>query len=267
MYLAGQLPYGPPSGNTGGVPNFVGDSPLFGDSGDPAPGTDPSGGEANTQNTYLVPGGGTQVVNPTIATGNGIVQTPITSPGLRTRFGKLPASAADSCSSGGGHGLSGFGAMDAATFQAHYGYPPPDPATCLEIQCGTLSQAAAGMQLVEDCADFGYAGVKSCADPACDCPAPPAPKSIVTASPPSSIPGPPAGYVPPRQSLPCGSYAASNVLPMLANDAGRGMGECCQSGYQAYQSDQVGSAPDSSAFLWLAAGVLLLMLTPGGGGR
>jgi hypothetical protein len=249
MYLAGQLPYGPPSTNVGGQLNFDGDSPLFGDSvGDPPPAVDPSGGAANTQNTYVVPGGGQQVVNPSIATANGIVQPPITSPASRTRFQKLPAGARDSC----GSGLSGFGAVD--------------PATCLEIQCGTLSQEAAGMSLIVECADAGYAGVKSCVDPACSCPAPPAPQSVTRAAPPSSVPGPPAGYVPPSIETPCGGYAASSVLPMLQNNAGRGMGDCCQSGYQQFQSNQVGG-DSSNAFLWLAAGVILLMLTPSGGSK
>jgi hypothetical protein len=53
---------------------------------------------------------------------------------------------------------------------------------------------------------------------------------------------------------------------MLANDAGRGMGACCQSGYQSYQTNQV-ATPDSSLAWWVIGGVLLLMLTPSGSSR
>lgn len=257
MYLAGQLPYGPESTNTGGIPNFTGQDILLDDvmtlaPADSVPASSPaSGSGTNQQNTYLLPGGSPDVVPASIANGNGIVQYPVTSPGSRTRFQKLPGSPVDSCGGGsGGGGLSGLGAVD--------------PATCTAIQCGTISQASAGMSLIEACADAGYAGVKACTDPACDCPAPPAPQSIISASPPAvASPAPPAGYVTPSMNTTCGGYAASSVLPMLANNAGRGMGSCCQSGYQQYQSNQV-SQPDNSLFWWLAAGVALLMLTPGG---
>lgn len=155
--------------------------------------------------------------------------------------------------------------MDPAVFAEHFGHAAPDPATCLQIQCGTLSQANAGMPLVEDCANFGYSGVKACTDPACDCPPAPTPKTLLSAAPPSAPPHPPAGYITPRGSVdtPCGGYAASSALPMLQDQVGRGMGACCQSGYQQYQSDQV-AGPDNSGMWWIVAGAILLMLTPSG---
>jgi hypothetical protein len=254
MYLPGQLPYGPPSTNQGGVANLDGDlGPLL-TSADPSSVSDPSGGPTNTQTTYLLPGAGNQIVNPSIATGNGIVQTPITSPGSRTRFQKLPASAADSCSQGSG--LSGLG--DGA-----------DPATCLSIQCGTLPQDVAGIDLIVACAADGYAGVKACTDPGCSCPPSPTPQSIIAAAPPASAPATPAGYVTGAAAPiaePCGGYGASSALAMLASQAGRGMGACCQSGYQPYQTNTA-AAPAPALGWWIVGGILLLMLTPSGSGR
>lgn len=43
----------------------------------------------------------------------------------------------------------------------------PDPATCIKIQCGAISQSEAGPNLLVDCATAGFAGVRSCADPMC----------------------------------------------------------------------------------------------------
>jgi len=251
MYLPGQLPYGPPSSNQGGWPNLDGDTGPLLTSPTNNGVSDPSGGSANTQTTYLLPGAGAQVVNPSIATGNGIVQTPITSPGSRTRFQKLPASAADSC----GGGMNGLG--DA------------DPATCLAIQCGTLPQDVAGIDLIVACADSGYAGVKACTDPGCSCPPSPAPQSIIAAAPPAAAPATPAGYVTGAAAPiaePCGGYGASSALAMLASQAGRGMGACCQSGYQPYQTNTA-AAPAPALGWWIVGGILLLMLTPSGSGR
>lgn len=61
----------------------------------------------------------------------------------------------------------GMGAVDPDTFEARYGRVEPDRATCLRIQCGGISQDQAGMQLIQDCANAGYAGARSCMDPAC----------------------------------------------------------------------------------------------------
>jgi hypothetical protein len=61
----------------------------------------------------------------------------------------------------------GMGAVAPDVFLARYSRPEPDRATCLQIQCGGISQAQAGMQLIQDCANAGYAGVRSCMDPAC----------------------------------------------------------------------------------------------------
>jgi hypothetical protein len=266
MYLPGQLPYGPQSSNQGGQANLDGNMAPLLTSADLTGLTDPSGGPNNTEATYLLPGAGNQIVNPSIATGNGIVQTPITSPASRTRLTKIPGNGSDSC----GAGLSGLGdGISAAAYLAQYGRTAPDPETCLQIQCGTISQDEAGLDLIAACADFGYAGVKACVDPGCNCPPSPSPQSIIAAAPPSAPPNVP-GYVPitgaAPVATPCGGYAASSVLPMLANDAGRGMGACCQSGYQSYQTNQV-AAPDSSLAWWVIGGAILLMLTPSGSGR
>jgi hypothetical protein len=61
----------------------------------------------------------------------------------------------------------GMGAVAPDVFEARYSRPEPDRATCLRIQCGGISQDQAGMQLIQDCANAGYAGVRSCMDPAC----------------------------------------------------------------------------------------------------
>jgi hypothetical protein len=64
-------------------------------------------------------------------------------------------------------GCGGLGAVDPGQFEARYGYGEPDAATCLRIQCGGISQDEAGMKLIQDCANAGYAGARSCADPVC----------------------------------------------------------------------------------------------------
>jgi hypothetical protein len=71
----------------------------------------------------------------------------------------------------------GMGAVAPDVFEARYNRPEPDRATCLQIQCGGISQDQAGMQLIQDCANAGYAGVRSCMDPACSpwCSSGPAP--------------------------------------------------------------------------------------------
>ena len=61
----------------------------------------------------------------------------------------------------------GMGALDPGQFEARYGHPEPDESTCLQIQCGAISQAAAGMSLVMDCANAGWAGARSCSDVQC----------------------------------------------------------------------------------------------------
>jgi hypothetical protein len=61
----------------------------------------------------------------------------------------------------------GMGAVDPGQFEAQYGHPEPDASTCVQIQCGAISQTQAGMQLIVDCANAGYSGVRSCFDPAC----------------------------------------------------------------------------------------------------
>lgn len=61
----------------------------------------------------------------------------------------------------------GLGAVDPGQFEAQYGRPEPDESTCLQIQCGAISQAQAGMSLVVDCANAGWSGARSCSDPLC----------------------------------------------------------------------------------------------------
>ena len=61
----------------------------------------------------------------------------------------------------------GMGAVDPGVFESRYGRPEPDESVCLQIQCGAISQNAAGMQLISDCANAGWAGARSCIDPAC----------------------------------------------------------------------------------------------------
>jgi hypothetical protein len=39
--------------------------------------------------------------------------------------------------------------------------------TCLQIQCGAISQSQAGMDTIMACARAGHVGVRSCFDPAC----------------------------------------------------------------------------------------------------
>jgi hypothetical protein len=43
---------------------------------------------------------------------------------------------------------------------------PPNPETCLKIQCGAMTQAEAGDEL-RNCTFGGFQGVRSCADPLC----------------------------------------------------------------------------------------------------
>jgi hypothetical protein len=61
----------------------------------------------------------------------------------------------------------GMGAVEPDVFEARYSRPEPDRATCLQIQCGAITQDQAGMQLIIDCANAGFAGARSCLDPAC----------------------------------------------------------------------------------------------------
>ncbi len=61
----------------------------------------------------------------------------------------------------------GMGAVDPGVFESRYGRPEPAESVCLQIQCGAISQDAAGLQLIMDCANAGWAGVRSCIDPAC----------------------------------------------------------------------------------------------------
>jgi hypothetical protein len=60
----------------------------------------------------------------------------------------------------------GMGALDPGQFEAQYGHPEPDAETCLQIQCGAISQAQGGPLLV-DCMNAGYAGARGCSDPNC----------------------------------------------------------------------------------------------------
>lgn len=50
---------------------------------------------------------------------------------------------------------------------ARPGRIPPDPLTCLKIQCGALTQADVGPDMLADCSFGGFAGVRSCKDPLC----------------------------------------------------------------------------------------------------
>lgn len=43
----------------------------------------------------------------------------------------------------------------------------PDPLLCLKIQCGAISQAEAGPELLDECALAGFSGALSCASPLC----------------------------------------------------------------------------------------------------
>lgn len=61
----------------------------------------------------------------------------------------------------------GMGAVDPGQFEARYGRPEPDQSICQQIQCGAISQTQAGPQLIVDCANAGWAGARSCADPVC----------------------------------------------------------------------------------------------------
>lgn len=61
----------------------------------------------------------------------------------------------------------GMGAVNPDVYEARYGRAEPDESTCLQIQCGAIPQSEAGMQLIADCANAGWAGARSCSDPAC----------------------------------------------------------------------------------------------------
>lgn len=59
-------------------------------------------------------------------------------------------------------------AVDPASFQlARPGRPFPNPQTCLKIQCGSITQAEAGLDLLADCSFAGFAGAMSCEQPLC----------------------------------------------------------------------------------------------------
>ena len=59
-------------------------------------------------------------------------------------------------------------AIDPADFATiRPGRPIPDPTKCLAIQCGAISQAEAGIDLLADCSFDGFAGVRTCSDPLC----------------------------------------------------------------------------------------------------
>ena len=59
-------------------------------------------------------------------------------------------------------------AINPADFaQVRPGRPVPDPTKCLQIQCGAISQAEAGIDLLADCSFDGFAGVRTCSDPLC----------------------------------------------------------------------------------------------------
>lgn len=46
-------------------------------------------------------------------------------------------------------------------------WSPPDPEVCLKIQCGAMTQAEAGPELLRNCTFGGFQGVRTCADPLC----------------------------------------------------------------------------------------------------
>jgi hypothetical protein len=271
MYLDGQLPYGPASSNTGGQQTLDAMDALFGNPDlTPNPtGPDPTGGPNNSQSLYTVPGGGDTLVSPSIATTDGIVQFPNNAPTGTPRFHKM-------ATSGECAGMSGLGAMDAATYENHYGKPAPDPNACLSLQCGKTPQQG-NEQLNIDCGNFGYAVARSCTDPACapflpipGC-APPAaaPVSQVT-----KVTPPESNYVPAIAApldTPCGGYGSGGVLSALENNALRstiqGMSGCCRSGYQVVDDSTVAPSGDGSILPLLLAGLALLVLTPSGARR
>jgi hypothetical protein len=45
---------------------------------------------------------------------------------------------------------------------------PPDPLTCLQVQCGNITQDQFGLDNLADCAFGGFPGVRSCNDPLCE---------------------------------------------------------------------------------------------------
>ena len=59
------------------------------------------------------------------------------------------------------------GLSPAAFKEALPGATQPNPATCLQIQCGSISQAQAGLPLLAACSFDGFAGVRTCQDPLC----------------------------------------------------------------------------------------------------
>lgn len=270
MYLPGQLPYGPPSSNVGAAPNFDGTSTLFGDSELTAaipPGSGPGGGTSDSETTWVTPDGGDVIVNPTTATGNGVVQFPITSPGSLSRFARLP-SGGNSCPDAAPASDTGLGSMDAPTYQEHYGKAPPDPNQCLQLQCGAIPQAG-NEQLNLDCSNFGYAGARSCVDPDCApflsamhcAPQPTAPIQPAVSSAPVATNYVSAPLAVP--DVPCGGYGSDSSLTMIANSAARGLSGCCQSGYQRFTQNKVGPPSPPLGWAFIAAAALLL-LTPSG---
>jgi hypothetical protein len=264
MYLDGQLPYGPASSNTGGQQTLDGASALWGNPDlFPIPVTsDPSGGPDNTAAMYTVPQGGSDLVSPSIATADGIVQFPMTSPTGNPKFSKMRDSS--ECA---GTGMSGIGAMDPATYEMHYGKPAPDPQACISMQCGKTPQAG-NEQLNIDCGNFGYALARSCDDPTCApfLPIPGCSPAAAAALQTVTKTTPPPNYVRPAApaplDVPCGGYGSGGILSSLQNNALRstlGMGACCQSGYQAVDSPVVDQG--NPALPFILAGLALLVLT------
>jgi hypothetical protein len=82
---------------------------------------------------------------------------------MKMALGSLSGSAYDAL-------MASFAArgVDPAQFsQVRPGRSYPDPVTCLRIQCGDITQAEAGLDLLADCSFAGFSGSQSCADPLC----------------------------------------------------------------------------------------------------
>jgi hypothetical protein len=143
----------------------------------------------------------------------------------------------------------GMGAVDPDQFMAMYGKPEPDESTCLQIQCGAITQDQAGAELIADCMDAGYVGVKGCTDPACSPWAPSIPGCF------QNVPNADGTVLLRSQvvaPLPSISLTANQSCPELAND--------CPSDLDSLIDDN----PLLAVGIAFAAGALLIYLMKGG---
>lgn len=142
----------------------------------------------------------------------------------------------------------GMGAVNADQFMAMYGKPEPDESTCLQIQCGAISQEQAGAELIADCMDAGYFGAKGCTDPACSPWAPSIPGCFQNAPNADGTVLLRSQVVAPLPSI---SLTANSICPEAMDD--------CPSDLDSFVDDN----PLLALGIAFAAGALIIYLTGG----